>query len=302
MKIIFFGTPEFAQIILKSLYEHHEIVAVVTQPDEKNRTYLPVKQFALEHDLKLFQPEKVKDIAETLKAFEPDLYITAAFGQFIPSIILKHRPSINVHASLLPSYRGAAPIQYAIKDGLTKTGITIMYMEKEMDAGNVISSQEVNIEKEDNTSLLTLKLAAIGSSLLLKTLPQFEKERPIGYAQDERFVSFAPKWTPTNEMVHLEMNTEIFLNYVRANANHPGATLKTQSVAMKIYQAKKNDIIQPGPLGYINLSKHALSISLKDGIIDILEIQIPGKKKLLIKDFLNGQKIFNEGMILKEIK
>jgi len=301
MKIIFFGTPDFAQIILKSLYEHHEILAVVTQPDEKKGTHLPVKKFALEHDLNLFQPEKVKDIAETLKAFEPDLYITAAFGQFIPRIILKHRPSINVHASLLPLYRGAAPIQYAIKDGLTKTGITIMYMEKEMDAGNIISSQEVIIEKEDNTSTLTLKLAAVGSSLLLKTLPQFEKERPVGYAQDERFVSFAPKWTPLEEMLHLEMNTETFMNYVRANANYPGATLKTQSVTMKIYQAKKNDIIQPGPLGYIHLSKHSLSISLKDGVIDILEIQIPGKKKLLIKDFLNGQKLFTENMIIKEI-
>ncbi|MDA0872026.1 MAG: methionyl-tRNA formyltransferase, partial [Firmicutes bacterium] len=283
------------------LYEHHEIVAVVTQPDEKKGTYLPVKKFALQYNLKLFQPEKVRDIAETLNAFEPDLYITAAFGQFIPSIILKHRPSINVHASLLPLYRGAAPIQYAIKDGLTKTGITIMYMEKEMDAGNIISSQEVIIEKEDNTSTLTLKLAVIGASLLLKTLPRFEKERPLGHAQDQRFVSFAPKWTPLDEVLHLEMNTDTFMNYVRANANYPGATLKTKSVTMKIYQAKKNDIIQPGPLGYINLSKHSLSISLKDGVIDILEIQIPGKKKLLIKDFLNGQKLFTENMIIKEI-
>lgn len=176
-----------------------------------------------------------------------------------------------------------------------------MYMEKEMDAGNIISSQEVIIEKEDNTSSLTLKLAAIGSSLLLKTLPRFEKERPVGHAQDERFVSFAPKWKPLDEMLHLEMNTDTFMNYVRANANYPGATLKTKSVTMKIYQAKKNDIIQPGPLGYIHLSKHSLSISLKDGVIDILEIQIPGKKKLLIKDFLNGQKLFTENMIIKEI-
>lgn len=301
MKIIFFGTPEFAQIILKSLYDHHEIVAVVTQPDEKKGTYLPVKQFALQHKLTLFQPEKVREIAETLKTFEPDLYITAAFGQFIPSSILKHRPSINVHASLLPLYRGAAPIQYAIKDGLTKTGITIMYMEKEMDAGNIISSQEIVIEKEDNTSSLTLKLAELGASLLLETIPQFENERPVGYIQDERFVSFAPKWKPLDELLHLEMNADTFVNYVRANANHPGATLKTQSLTMKIYQAKKNDIIQPGPIGSIHLTKHSLSFSLKDGVVDILEIQIPGKKKLLIKDFLNGQKNFYDGMILKEI-
>jgi methionyl-tRNA formyltransferase len=300
MKIIFFGTPEFAHTILKSLYDHHHILAVVTQPDEKKDSYLSVKQFALQHDLKLFQPEKVIAISKILKALEPDIYITAAFGQFIPSVILNHRPSINVHASLLPSYRGAAPIQYAIKDGLTKTGITIMYMEKEMDAGHIISSEEIDIEKEDNTSTLTLKLAEVGASLLLKTLPQFQNERPVGHAQDGRFVSYAPKWTPLDEMLHLDMNFETFLNYVRANANNPGATLKTKSLTMKIYQAKKNDIIQPGPLGYIHLSKHSLSISLKDGVIDILEIQIPGKKKLLIKDFLNGQKIFNEGMIIKE--
>ena len=301
MKIIFFGTPKFAHTILSALYENHEILAVVTQPDEKKDVYLPVKQFALAHNIKLFQPEKVKDIAETLKAIEPDLYITAAFGQFIPTTILKHRPSINVHASLLPTYRGAAPIQYAIKDGSKKTGITIMYMEKEMDAGNIIAAKEVMIETEDNTSSLTLKLAEVGSHVLLETLPQFENERPVGQIQDAQCVSFAPKWTPHDERVHLEMNVNTFINYVRANADTPGATLKTTSLTMKIYQVKKNDIIQPGPIGYIHLSKHALSISLKDGVIDILEIQIPGKKRLSIKDFLNGQNLITDGMILKEI-
>lgn len=301
MKIIFFGTPKFAQTILSALYENHEILAVVTQPDEKKDSYLPVKQFALAHNIKLFQPEKVKDIAETLKAIEPDLYITAAFGQFIPTTILKHRPSINVHASLLPTYRGAAPIQYAIKDGSKKTGITIMYMEKEMDAGNIIAAKEVMIETEDNTSSMTLKLAEVGSHVLLETLPQFENERPVGQIQDAQCVSFAPKWTPHDERVHLEMNVNTFINYVRANGDNPGATLKTKSLTMKIYQVKKNDIIQPGPIGYIHLSKHTLSISLKDGVIDILEIQIPGKKRLSIKDFLNGQKLITDGMILKEI-
>lgn len=301
MKIIFFGTPKFAHTILSALYENHEILAVVTQPDEKKDVYLPVKQFALAHNIKLFQPEKVKDIAETLKAIEPDLYITAAFGQFIPTTILKHRPSINVHASLLPTYRGAAPIQYAIKDGSKKTGITIMYMEKEMDAGNIIAAKEVMIETEDNTSSLTLKLAEVGAHVLLETLPQFENERPVGQIQDEQFVSFAPKWTPHDERVHLEMNVNTFINYVRANADNPGATLKTKSLTMKIYQVKKNDIIQPGPIGYIHLSKHTLSISLKDGVMDILEIQIPGKKRLSIKDFLNGQNLITDGIILKEI-
>jgi len=301
MKIIFFGTPKFAHTILSALYENHEILAVVTQPDEKKDVYLPVKQFALAHNIKLFQPQKVKDIAETLKAIEPDLYITAAFGQFIPTTILKHRPSINVHASLLPSYRGAAPIQYAIKDGSKKTGITIMYMEKEMDAGNIIAAKEVMIETEDNTSSLTLKLAEVGSHVLLETLPQFENERPVGQIQDAQCVSFAPKWTPHDERVHLEMNVNTFINYVRANADNPGATLKTKSLTMKIYQVKKNDIIQPGPIGYIHLSKHTLSISLKDGVIDILKIQIPGKKRLSIKDFLNGQNLITDGMILKEI-
>ena len=301
MKIIFFGTPKFAHTILSALYENHEILAVVTQPDEKKDVYLPVKQFALAHNIKLFQPQKVKDIAETLKAIEPDVYITAAFGQFIPTTILKHRPSINVHASLLPAYRGAAPIQYAIKDGSKKTGITIMYMEKEMDAGNIIAAKEVMIETEDNTSSLTLKLAEVGSHVLLETLPQFENERPVGQIQDAQCVSFAPKWTPHDERVHLEMNVNTFINYVRANADNPGAMLKTKSLTMKIYQVKKNDIIQPGPIGYIHLSKHALSISLKDGVIDILEIQIPGKKRLSIKDFLNGQNLITDGMILKEI-
>lgn len=300
MKIIFFGTPQFSSIILASLYEDHDLVAIVTQPDESKKIS-PVKKFALEHDIKLFQPKKVKDISEQLIKLNPDIYITAAFGQFIPSVILSHKPSINVHASLLPAYRGAAPIQYALKDGLKETGITIMYMVKEMDAGNIISKKVVPILQDDHATSLTLKLAHEGASLLRETLPLFHDQRPLGEIQNPNEITFAPKWQPKDEWVHLDMNCQTFLNYVRANAMIPGATLRTDACTFKIYEATKNDIIQPDSVGKVWVSKSSLSLSLIDGVIDITTIQLPGKRKMPTKDFLNGQKVFVDGMILKEI-
>ena len=300
MKVIFFGTPQFSSIILSSLYEDHELLAIVTQPDESKKIS-PVKTFALEHDIKLFQPKKVKDISEQLIKLNPDIYITAAFGQFIPSNILAHKPSINIHASLLPAYRGAAPIQYALKDGQKETGITIMYMVKEMDAGNMISNKVVPIQQDDHATSLTLKLAHQGASLLRETLPLFKNQRPVGEIQQTDKITFAPKWQPKDERVHLNMNCQTFLNYVRANAMTPGATLRTDACTFKIYEAIKNDIIQPDSVGKVSVSKSTFSLSLIDGVIDIITIQLPGKRKMQTKDFLNGQKVFVDGMILKEI-
>jgi methionyl-tRNA formyltransferase len=300
MKLIFFGTPEFSLIVLQSLYTHHDILAIVTQPDESKRMS-PVKKFALDQDITLFQPKKVIEISEQLIKLNPDIYVTAAFGQFIPSVILNHKPSINVHASLLPAYRGAAPIQYALKDGLKETGISIMYMVKEMDAGNIISKKVVPIHHDDHATSLTLKLAKAGAALLLETLPMFIGGRPLGDIQNPLEVTFAPKWQPKDEYVHLHMNCETFINYIRANAMSPGATLNTDVCTFKIYEAVKNDIIQPSSIGYLHISKSTLSLSLIDGVIDIKQIQIPGKRKMPIKDFLNGQKVFVDGMILKEI-
>ena len=299
MKIIFFGTPQFSSIILESLYADHDILAIVTQPDESKKVS-PVKSFALEHDIKLFQPKKVKNISEHLIKLNPDIYITAAFGQFIPNNILDHKPSINVHASLLPAYRGAAPIQYALKDGLNETGITIMYMVKEMDAGNILAKKVVPIQHHDHATSLTLKLSHEGASLLRETLPLFHNQRPLGEIQNPDEITFAPKWQPKDELVHLDMNCQTFLNYVRANAMTPGATLRTDACTLKIYEAIKNDIIQPDSVGKVFISKSSLSLSLIDGVIDITTIQLPGKKKMPIKDFLNGQKNFLDGMILKE--
>lgn len=300
MKIIFFGTPQFSSIILASLYENHDILAIVTQPDVSKKIS-PVKTFALEHDIKLFQPKKVKNISEQLIKLNPDIYITAAFGQFIPNNILDHKPSINVHASLLPAYRGAAPIQYALKDGLKETGITIMYMVKEMDAGNIISKKVVPIKHHDHATSLTLKLAHEGASLLRETLPLFKNQRPEGEIQQTDKITFAPKWQLKDELVHLDMKCQTFINYVRANAMTPGATLRTDVCTFKIYEATKNDIIQPDSVGKVWVSKSSLSLSLIDGVIDITTIQLPGKRKMPTKDFLNGQKVFIDGMILKEI-
>ena len=199
-KVMFFGTPEIAKIVLETLFNMHEVdlIAVVSQPDahfdrKKNVVYSPVKQFCLDHNIKLFQPEKIKEIEEEIRILGPDIIITCAFGQFINQGIIdipKYK-IVNIHASLLPKLRGGAPIHYAILNGELKTGITLMHTIKKMDAGNILFQRSLEINDCTTTKSLTLELANLSALMIKEHFLELVKPNLVGIQQDENSVSFA---------------------------------------------------------------------------------------------------------------
>lgn len=208
-KVIFMGTPDFSTTILEMLIKEHEVIAIVTQPDrpvgrKRVLTPPPVKKVALEHDIAVYQPEKLKgsEELEALLQLDSDLIVTAAFGQLLPEVLLekpKYGP-INVHASLLPKYRGGAPIHQAIIDGETETGITIMYMVKKLDAGNIIAQQAIGITEDDNVGTMHDKLSILGADLLQKTLPDILEGKNQSIPQDDSKATFASNISRADEL------------------------------------------------------------------------------------------------------
>ena len=224
-KIIFMGTPDFSATVLKGLLEskQYEIVAVVTQPDravgrKKEIRMTPVKELALSYDLPIYQPEKLSNSPELdeLMTLGADGIITAAFGQFLPSRLLDSVAfAVNVHASLLPKYRGGAPIHYAIINGEKEAGVTIMEMVKEMDAGDMVASRSTTIEDSDNVGTLFEKLAVIGRDLLLECLPAYIAGELKPIAQDVRQVTFSPNITPEEERIDWQKTNRQIFNHIR---------------------------------------------------------------------------------------
>lgn len=305
MKIVFMGTPIFAQVILEALIEAHDVIGVVTQPDrlvgrKKIPSPSPVKEVAMKHQIDVFQPMSLSQDYASIKALNPDIFITAAYGQFVPKALLEFKPNINVHGSLLPMYRGGAPIQYAIKDGLLETGVTIMHMVSKMDAGNIIDQVTLPIETYDTYSSLSLKMSKIGAQLLQKVLKTYGTNLPKGSAQDDTKVTFAYTLKRDDERLDYCLTCDQFINQMRALLDQPVGHILVKELPVKIYDAKKSDIIKRVDPGVVISTKKRLTIQLKDGAIDILKIQLPGKKVLSIEQFLNGQNIFYEGMTLKE--
>lgn len=300
-KIVFMGTPEFSVPILKALIEDEslEIVAVVTQPDRRVGrkqvlTAPPVKELALEHRLVVLQPEKLSKSEEMQKIIElaPDLIVTAAYGQYLPSKLLKSPvyKSINVHASLLPKYRGAAPIHYALLNGDTKTGVTIMYMEKEMDAGNIISQRELIIEEEDDTGSLFKKLSILGKNLLMDTLPKIFSGTNQSIEQNEKKVSFSPMISKEEEKIDWKNPAREIYNQIRALRPVPGAYTFLNDERFKIWEVEileKETKGKPGEIMKVN--KEELWLASADGrILSLLSVQPSGKRRLNIEEYLSG--------------
>lgn len=303
-KVIFMGTPEFSVPILQALIDDEsiEIVGVVTQPDRKVGrkqviTPPPVKQLALEYDLPVFQPEKLSGSEEmqTLVEIESDLIVTAAYGQFVPTKLLhapKHR-SVNVHASLLPKYRGAAPIHYAVLEGEEKTGVTIMYMEKVMDAGDIISQREIPITEEDDTGTLFDKLSLLGRDLLMDTLPSIFAGENASIEQDENLVTFSPMISKEQEKIDWQKTAREIFNHIRALRPAPGAYTLLDSERFKIWDAivvDERSSKEPGTVHYID--KKELQIACGEGtILSLQEVQPAGKKRLNIVNYLAGTEL-----------
>ena len=303
-KVIFMGTPAFSVPILQALIDEEtiEIVGVVSQPDRKvGRKQIitppPVKQLAMEHNLTMYQPEKLSgsDEMKEILTLDIDLIITAAYGQYVPTKLLNaptHR-AINVHASLLPKYRGAAPIHYAVLNGDEKTGVTIMYMEKEMDAGNIISQREIAINDEDDTGNLFEKLSLVGRDLLMDTLPAIFAGENESIVQNEDEVTFSPMISKEQEKIDWTLTAREVFNHIRALRPAPGAYTILEDQRFKIWAAdvmEDDTSAEPGTIIFADTKEMFVACG-EGSVLSLIEVQPSGKKRMPVANFLAGTQI-----------
>lgn len=297
--VIFMGTPEFSVPVLDRLIRLTNVVMVVTQPDKevgrrKEIVFSPIKKLALENKIKVFQPEKIKNELDVVLKTECDLIVTCAYGQILPEEILNHPKiaSINVHASLLPKLRGGAPIHHAIIDGYDKTGITIMYMAKGMDDGDIIKSVETKILDSDNVGTLHDRLSIMGADLLEEVLPSILDGTNERIKQDEDEVTFAPTIKREEEHLHFDENGENIINRIRGLNPFPLSNILINGLEVKVLEAEFVEKKVEKPYLVI-ISKNSFGITCNDGIIFLKKIKPFGKKVMNISDYLNGIHDFN---------
>jgi methionyl-tRNA formyltransferase len=298
-RIVFFGTPSFALPTLRGLLEGpDEVVGVVTQPDREKgrgrRTVIsPVKELALQCGLALFQPEKVKEEAfqETVKGLHPDLFVVVAYGQIFPKSVL-HIPrygAINVHASLLPRYRGAAPIAWAILRGEEVTGITTMAMDEGMDTGDILLQAEVPIGREETCENLHDRLAPLGAQLLSKTIERMKGGDLRAAPQDHSKVTYAPPLKKEDGHIHWEKKAGEIGRQVRAFNPWPGAFTKWGDRLLKIYGGEIRERMAEGKAGAVVwVGSDFIEVAAGKGSYLIKEVQLEGRKKMTIREFLSG--------------
>lgn len=295
--IIFMGTPDFSATVLKGLLEskQYEILAVVTQPDravgrKKEIRMTPVKELALDYGLPIYQPEKLSKSAEldSLLNLNADGIVTAAFGQFLPSKLLDSvNFAVNVHASLLPKYRGGAPIHYAIINGDKEAGVTIMEMVKEMDAGDMIARRAIPIEETDNVGTMFEKLALVGRDLLLESLSSYLAGDLKPVPQDKNQVTFSPNILPEKERIDWTKTNHQIFNQIRGMNPWPVAHTLLNGERFKIYEATPVEGLgQAGEI--LVIGKKELIVATGEGALSLQTVQPAGKSKMTIIDFLNG--------------
>jgi len=299
VKIVFMGTTEFAGGILKALLDNaYNVIGVVCQPDKpvgrkKILEYPFTKKIALENNIEVFQPFNIREDNEWLVNKNPDLIVTCAYGQIVPQKVLDIPVlgCINVHGSLLPSLRGAAPIQYAILNDLKVTGVTIMQMVKKMDAGDMFAKREVEITNTDTGDSLFKKMEGIASSLLIDILPDYIDGKLAGEKQDEEKVSFAPSIKREEEIINWRDNKRNIYNKIRALNSIPGAYTLLEDISIKVFDSEEVGKKYTGENGEIvEVLKDRIIVKVNDGAIAIKEVQPSGKKRMLVRDFLNGNK------------
>ncbi|MEE8823895.1 methionyl-tRNA formyltransferase [Lentilactobacillus sunkii] len=298
--VAFMGTPQFAVPILQGLVDNkYDILCVVTQPDRpvgrKHKiSQSPVKQAAIKNNIPVFQPEKLSGSPEMQRVidFHPDLIVTAAYGQFLPSKMLNavKVAAVNVHGSLLPKYRGGAPVQYSIMNGDKETGISLIYMVKKMDAGDILAQKAVKIEDDDDTESMFDKLSLVGRDLLLETLPKVISGDVSPIPQEQDQVVFSPNIKPEEEELDFGQTAFMVNAKIRALRPDPVAYTVINDRRTKIWKAAVVDQetdLQPGSV--VDKTKHQLLLSAGKGtVLSILEIQPAGKPKQQITDYLNG--------------
>ena len=297
-RIVFMGTPDFAVPILEQLMEEkYEVVLAVTQPDrpkgrKKVLTPPPVKEAAVKHDIPVFQPEKIKDEYEEVLKYNPDLIVTAAFGQILPEALLQEPPfgCINIHASLLPELRGGAPIHYALLQGKEETGVTIMYMVKKLDAGDMLARTVVPITDEDHVGSLHNKLSAAGAELLSHTLPQLLSGKAKGEKQDESKVSFASNIKREQELIDWNRDQQVIYNHVRGLHPWPVAFTYWRGKPLKVWWAEKAEgTFHKTPGTIVSIEEDGFLVQTGEGkAVKIVELQPSGKKRMNGQSFING--------------
>ena len=296
-KIVFMGTPNFAVPVLEKLIANYNVVLVVTQPDKRVGrkqilTPTPIKEIALKNNIPVFQPEKIRKDFDLIKEIHPDLIITCAYGQIIPSEVL-NIPSIgcfNVHASLLPKYRGGAPIHKCLINGEKETGVTIMYMDVGMDTGDMIEKTIYQIQKDDNVGTLHEKLSVLGADLLLKTLPSIMGGTNQRTKQNESEATYAYNVKREEERLDFNKSGEEIINQIRGLNPWPTANCMIKKEEMKILEAYFVEKKETFPGIICEVTKETFGVSCKNGIVYITKIKPFGKKIILVKDYLNGLK------------
>ncbi|WP_278930169.1 methionyl-tRNA formyltransferase [Limosilactobacillus oris] len=306
--IVFMGTPQFAVPVLQGLLDQPEynVQAVLTQPDHRvGRKHVltpsPVKQLAVDNNIKVLQPAKLNKSPEMdeIIALQPDLLITAAYGQFLPSKLLAAAKiaAVNVHGSLLPKYRGGAPVQYSIINGDAETGISIMYMVKQMDAGDVLAQRAIPIEEDDDNGTMFDKLSILGRDLLLETLPKLVDGTATATPQDESQVVFSPNISTAQERIDYRLPADQIDNKVRGLRPAPLGNMVIDGLRTKIYDVTPLDEktnLQPGQV--VRATKHRLVLAAGDGTTyQINRLKPAGKQAMDITAYLNGHQDLTEG-------
>lgn len=302
MKVVFMGTPEFSVGTLESLIENgHEVLAVVTQPDKpkgrgKAMAFPPVKEAALKHNIQIFQPRRVREpeFIEVLRNLNPDVIVVVAFGQILPKEILElpKYGCLNVHASLLPKYRGAAPIQWAVIDGEKESGVTTMRMDEGLDTGDMIMKTVVPIDKDETGGSLHDKLAVAGAKLCVETLKKYEDNSVVYEKQDDSLSNYAKILDKSMGDIDWNKSAIEIERLIRGLNPWPSAYSKLNNKTLKIWKANvidKDSSCEPGEI--VSLGKDYLHVQTGKGLLSITELQLEGKKRMNVEDFLRGVKL-----------
>lgn len=308
MKIVFMGTPEFAVPTLEALIEKHDVAAVVTQPDKpkgrgKKMIFSAVKEKAVENNIKVYQPIKVRDgeFVEILKEYEPDVIVVVAFGQILSEDILNipKYGCINVHGSILPKYRGAAPIQWSIINGEEFGGVTTMYMAKGLDSGDMILKAEEKIKDDDTYGTLYDRLSYIGADLLIKTLDLIERGEIVRVPQNDDDATLAPMITRDMEHIDWDNTSENVVNLIKGLNPQPVSYTMYNDEKLKIWFAEVEKTEYSGEIGEIvDVRKKDFVVKTKKGAVAVKEVQAQGGKKMTADAYMRGHTI-EKGIILK---
>lgn len=310
MKIVFMGTPEFAVPTLEALYKSgHSIELVISQEDSRRgrgKKLLPteVKAKALELGLEVYQPKDVnsEESIKRIKACDPDFIVVVAYGQIIkePILDIPKYDIINVHASLLPKYRGAAPINWAIVNGETETGVTIMQVEKGLDTGDMILKESFKIEEEDDASIIHDKLSQLGGNMINKAIEGIVDGSLKRDKQDDSLSSYAPKINKDSGDIDWNKHGQTIKNLVRGFKPWPSAFTQYKDEIIKIHLVDVLEEEYDGEIGEIvKITDRAIYVKALDSTVKILEFQFPGNRKMLVEDYLRGNEL-EEGVVLKQ--